>query len=110
MESKRHQKINVFLDRFLEASGNIDGTAGGLRRGCGGAAVARASATTSSYEASEDMVSGVPRMCISTAGTPSAAIVGSMCGSCVPPLTSLTQCAPRATSSRATTLELVSTW
>ena len=82
----------------------------GLRRGCGGAAVVRASATTSSYEASEDMVSGVPRMCISTAGTPSAAIVGSMCGSCVPPLTSLMQCAPRATSSRATTLELVSTW
>ena len=38
MEPKRHQQINVFLDRFLEASGNIDGTATGLRRGCGGAA------------------------------------------------------------------------
>ena len=38
MEPKRHQKINVFLDRFLEASGNIDGIARGLRRGCEGAA------------------------------------------------------------------------
>ena len=75
----------------------------------GGGAVGRASATTWSYEASEAIVSGVPRMCIRTAGTPSAASVGSICGSCVPPLTSLTQCAPHAMSSRATTLELVST-
>ena len=38
METKRHPKINVFLARFLEASGNIGGIARGLRRGCGGAA------------------------------------------------------------------------
>ena len=38
MEIKRHPKINVFLARFLEASGNIDGIAAGLRRGCDGAA------------------------------------------------------------------------
>ena len=37
MEPKRHPKIDVFFDRFLEASGNIDGIAGGLRRGCDGA-------------------------------------------------------------------------
>ena len=38
MEPKRHPKINVFLARFLEASGNIDGTGGKLRGRCGGAA------------------------------------------------------------------------
>ena len=32
MEPARHPKINVFLARFLEASGNIDG-ASGERRG-----------------------------------------------------------------------------
>ena len=32
MEPKRHPKINVFLARFLEASGNIDG-ASAERRG-----------------------------------------------------------------------------
>ena len=31
MELKRHPKISVFFARFLEAFGNIDGTAGGLR-------------------------------------------------------------------------------
>ena len=34
MEAKRHSKINVFLARFLESSGNIDGIATGLRVGC----------------------------------------------------------------------------
>ena len=38
MELKRHPKINLFLGRFLEASGNIGGIAAGLRRGCDGAA------------------------------------------------------------------------
>ena len=33
MEPKRHQQINVFLVRFWNGSGNIDGAAGGLRRG-----------------------------------------------------------------------------
>ena len=31
MEAKRHPKINVFLGRFSDASGNIDGTAAGPR-------------------------------------------------------------------------------
>ena len=38
MEPKRHPKINVFLARFLEASGNIDGASGERRRCVGGAA------------------------------------------------------------------------
>ena len=38
MEPKRHLEINVFLARFLEASGNIGGIAAGLRGGCEGAA------------------------------------------------------------------------
>ena len=37
MEPKRHPKINVFLARFLEASGNIDGASGERRRSVGGA-------------------------------------------------------------------------
>ena len=32
METKRHPKINVFLARFLEASGNIGGSVGGASR------------------------------------------------------------------------------
>ena len=32
MDPKRHPKINVFLGRFSDASGNIDGIATGLRR------------------------------------------------------------------------------
>ena len=35
IEPKRHQQINAFLVRFWNGSGNIDGTATGLRRGCG---------------------------------------------------------------------------
>ena len=38
MEPKRHQKFNVFLVRFWNGSGNIDGAAGGLRGGCVGSA------------------------------------------------------------------------
>ena len=38
MEPKRHPRIDVFLVRFWNGSGNIDGTATGLRRGCDGAA------------------------------------------------------------------------
>ena len=37
MESKRHPKINVFLARFLEASGNIDGASAERRRSVEGA-------------------------------------------------------------------------
>ena len=38
MEPKRHPKINVFLARFLEASGNIDGASRERRRSVEGAA------------------------------------------------------------------------
>jgi hypothetical protein len=37
MMPKRHQKINVFLARFLEASGNIDGASRERRGSVGGA-------------------------------------------------------------------------
>ena len=47
MEPKRHQKINVFLARFSDPSGNIDGTARGLRGDCEGAASVAASVTLS---------------------------------------------------------------
>ena len=33
MEPKKHPRIHVFLARFWNGSGNIGGTAGGLRRG-----------------------------------------------------------------------------
>ena len=36
MEPKRHLKINVFLARFLEASGNIGGASAERRRSCDG--------------------------------------------------------------------------
>mmetsp|Transcript_17375 Transcript_17375/g.58457 ORF Transcript_17375/g.58457 Transcript_17375/m.58457 type:complete len:264 (-) Transcript_17375:334-1125(-) len=67
------------------------------------------SATTSSYCASEAIVAGSPRMCISTAGKPSRATVGSISRSIAPPLTSLTTRAPSAASSAATAAQLVST-
>ena len=38
MEPKSQPKVNVFLVRFWNGSGNIDGTAAGLRRVCGEAA------------------------------------------------------------------------
>ena len=38
MEPKRHPKINVFLARFLEASGNIDGASRERRGSVGGSA------------------------------------------------------------------------
>mmetsp|Transcript_10118 Transcript_10118/g.30289 ORF Transcript_10118/g.30289 Transcript_10118/m.30289 type:complete len:234 (-) Transcript_10118:1074-1775(-) len=55
------------------------------------------------------MVVGSPRMCISTYGTPSSATWRCMSGSRVPPDTSLTRWAPRATAALATSAWKVST-
>mmetsp|Transcript_39563 Transcript_39563/g.93136 ORF Transcript_39563/g.93136 Transcript_39563/m.93136 type:complete len:201 (+) Transcript_39563:210-812(+) len=52
---------------------------------------------------------GVPRVCISTAGTPSSAKVASIRASAAPPETSLTASAPARTAARATAAQLVST-
>ena len=41
MKPKRHPKINVFLARFLEASGNIDGASAERRRSVDGASAER---------------------------------------------------------------------
>ena len=41
MQPKRHPKINVFLARFLEASGSIDGASAERRGSVGGALTER---------------------------------------------------------------------